>query len=139
MGSPRLRGTTLSMLVDGTDFWADAVSVVMDGEDEQDTWVGQPTVPRPVRVRSWFDVEAVQSTDPASFWTFLYEHQGADVPFAYCPHGNPVPSPEQPHFTGILALPDAPPPLGGRAGRAVSQTFTTRLHIIQGPLRVTTQ
>lgn len=134
MGSPRVKGTTLSMLVDGVDYWADVTSVVLDGEDRTfDLFDG--TV-QSVRIRSWFDVEAAQSTATGSFWTFLYLHQGQDVPFAYAPHGNPEPTVDEPHFTGILTVP-GPPRLGGAAGRRVEQSFITRLYINQGPLRVT--
>lgn len=135
MSSPRLKGTTLSMLVDGIDYWADAVSVVMDGENLENPGIcGRVDT---YRLRDWFDVEAVQSTAAGSFWTFLYEHQGQDVPFAYAPHGNPVPTADEPHFTGILTVPP-PPRLGGAAGATVEQVFSTRLHIVSGPLRVTT-
>lgn len=136
MGSPRVKGNALSMLVDGVDRWVDCTSVVMDGEDLTIGPNLHGTV-RAVRVRDWFEVEAVQSTAASSFWTFLYEHQGQDVPFAYAPHGNAVATTDEPHFTGILTVP-GPPRLGGEAGRKVDQVFTVRLHIIQGPLRVTT-
>lgn len=135
MGSPRVKGTTLSMLVDGIDYWADATSVVLDHEYRETQVLCGPPDAR--IVRSWFDVEAVQSTAAGSLWTFLYEHQGQHVPYGYAPHGNPVPTADEPHFTGVLLVPP-PAPLGGRAGRNVSQTFTTRLHIVSGPLRVTT-
>lgn len=135
MSSTRIRGTTLSMLVDGIDYWADAISVVLDGENEERPLLngGISTI----RLRDWFDVEAVQSTAAGSLWTFLYEHQGEDVPYAYAPHGNPLPTLDEPHFTGILTVPP-PPRLGGAAGRSVEQTFATRLPIVSGPLRVTT-
>lgn len=136
MGSARIPGTALSLLVDGTDYWADATSVVLDGEDRAfDLLDGGSTS---VRVRSWLDVEAVQSTAQGSLWRLLWEHPGRALPFAYAPHGNSRPSEDQPHFTGILTLPDVPPRLGGSAGRKVEQKFTTRLFISQGPLRVTT-
>lgn len=135
MGSPRLKGTTLSMLVDGIDRWADCTSVVLDGLDRE--VFGICGVARVLRERWWLDVEAVQSTHRDSLWTFLYEHHDQQVPFAYAPHGNAVPTGDEPHFTGILTVP-APPRLGGRAGRTVEQTFTTRLHIIGEPVRVTT-
>ncbi|MGC5584150.1 hypothetical protein [Ornithinimicrobium sp. W1665] len=135
MGSPRIKGDRLSFHVDGVDHWADATSVVMDGEDlEVPDMHGEVKL---IRLRSWFDVEAVQSTAAASLWTFCWEHQGQTVPFAYAPHGNPLPTEDQPHFTGVLTVPLAPR-LGGSAGRTTEQTFESRFHIVQGPLRVTT-
>ncbi len=135
MGSPRVKGNALSFLLDEADYWADAVSVVMDGEDEPVRILMAPDASQ--RIAWWFDVEAVQSTAAASFWTFLYEHEGQAIPFAYAPHGNPLPTPDEPHFTGVLTVPP-PPRLGGAAGVDVEQTFTTRLPIVSGPLRVTT-
>ncbi|MBB1482495.1 hypothetical protein H5392_01310 [Tessaracoccus sp. MC1865] len=133
MGSVRLKGTGLSLLVDGVDYWADATSVIMIPEaDENDRRYNDP------RLNSWwFEVEAVQSTDPGSFWSFLWDNRDKSVPFAYAPHGNPYASPEMPHFTGIVEVP-GPAPLGGAAGRSVEHVFTTRLRIVQGPYRVTT-
>lgn len=135
MGSTRVKGNTLSMLVDGTDYWADATSVVMDNEPIPfQPFGGAPTT---IAGHFHFDVTAVQSTDPDSFWTFLWDHQGEHVPFGYAPHGNEEPTEGKPHFTGVLVVP-APPALGGDAGVKVEQTFTTRLPIASGPLRVTT-
>ena len=136
MGSTRLKGNALSFLVDGIDYWADATRVELGGEEIERKHIDGRV--ETYRERSWFDVDAVQSTDPDSFWTFLWEHPGAYLPFGYAPHGNSVATVAQPHFTGVLILPDSPPVLGGAAGRTVEQTFTTRLHIAQGPHRVTT-
>lgn len=135
MGSPRLKGTALKMVVDGVDHWADCISVVMDGEDVED---GQEV---PYRAAWWFDVTAVQSTHRDSFWTFLWENRGqrglpAQVPFVYAPNGNAEPTPDLPHFVGTVGIP-GPPPLGGEAGKDVEQVFVTRLPITQGPVRVT--
>lgn len=138
MSSPRLKGVALSMRVDGTDHWADVTSIVMDGEDfeyRRDDGRGITGV-ESLRVAWWFDVEAIQSTHPESFWSFLYQHCGRPVPFDYAPHGNyDEPTDTEPHFTGILNVP-GPPALGGEAGRDVEQTFSTRLHIVGDPLRV---
>lgn len=135
MGSTRLKGDALSMLIDGKDYWADATSVVMDCDRlEVPLFEGGMEI---IPMGWWFDVTAVQSTGEGSFWLFLWEHQGETVPFAYAPHGNEVPTVDEPHFTGILNV-SSPAALGGAAGRRVEQVFTTRLHIVQGPYRVTT-
>lgn len=136
MGSTRIKGTALSMRVDGVDYWADVTSCVMDGEIESVRVMMAPDIEG--HTAWWFDVEAAQSTDPDSFWTFLFDHQGESVPFAYAPHGNATPTGAQPHFTGILTVPP-PARLGGSAGPRVEQIFETRLHIAQGPYRVTTE
>lgn len=136
MGSPRIKGNTLSLLVDGIDYWTDATSVTMDSQTTEFQLLCGRT--ETLRLRSWLDVDAIQSTADGSLWRLLWENQGRDVPFAYAPHGNAIPSTDHPHFTGILTLPASRPSLGGAAGHDTEQTFTVRLHIAQGPLRVTT-
>lgn len=135
MSSPRIKGTALSMRVGdpAVDHWADATAVVMDKDTEF-----HPLFDGGYQyTHTWFfDVTAVQSTDPDSFWTFLWEHSEEVVPFAYGPHGNQTPTLAQPHFTGLLQVPP-PPALGGDAGEFSEYTFTSRMFIIQGPLRVT--
>lgn len=138
MGSPRLKGTGLSLLIDDADYWADVTSVVLDGKDEELGPRMCSTVPEILRTQWWFDVEAVQSTARGSLWHLLETRAGAYLPFGYAPHGNPVADEDRPHYTGVLYLPNTTPRLGGEAGRTVEQTFTTRLHIAQGPYRVTT-
>ena len=135
MGSPRIAGVALKMVVDGVDHWADVTSCLMDGEDVAD---GHEV---PYRESWWFDLTAVQSTHRGSLWTFLWENRGqrgipAQVPFVYAPNGNALPTEDEPHFTGMVGIP-GPPPLGGEAGKDIEYTFTVRLPITQGPVRVT--
>lgn len=136
-GSPRIKGTGLSMRLGDPprDYWADAISVVMAFEVAQEELFDQ--YERDIYIKDkFFDVVAIQSTEPDSLWSLLFEHWGKTVPFAYAPHGNETPSPSQPHFTGLLQLP-GPPALGGEAGEHNEYVFETRLRIVQGPLRVT--
>ena len=130
MGSPRVKGNALRLTVGGIDYWADATGVRMDNE------AGGGLVYDDMGCRWFFDVTAVQSTGPASLWTYLFDHPYAQANFVYAPHGNAVATLEQPHFTGRLQL-GAPPALGGAAGAKVTQTFTTRLNILTGPTKVT--
>lgn len=129
MGSPRVKGEALKLELDGVDYWADATSVVLDGEYMTTPVLCGP--PEQRRIRSWFDVEAVQSTAPGSLWRLLLEHEGEQVPYTYAPHGNHDETDDEPHFHGTLVIPP-PAPLGGAAGRNVSQTFTTRMYVTQG-------
>lgn len=138
MGSPRMKGNALSMLVGDppTNYWADLTKCAMENDFQSSTTIDgiHQSIPGPDGY--WFEVEAIQSTDPDSFWTFVWEHPDAMLPFAYAPHGNAEPTPSQPHFTGILQLP-GPPRLGGEASEDITYVFEARLPIIQGPLRVT--
>lgn len=138
MSIPRIKGTGLGFKVEDNgivrDFWAQATKVEMRSKAEHLTgWASTPQVFLDSRWQ--FEITAIQSTDPESFWTFLYENTNRSVPFSYAPHGNEEPSPEQPHFTGIVLIPP-PPALGGEAGRFVEYLFDISLPIIQGPLRV---
>ncbi|MFD1505261.1 hypothetical protein FE374_09370 [Georgenia yuyongxinii] len=135
MGSTRIKSNRLSFrLGDGeADFWADLSEVVMDADR---TYV--PLLAGGYRAREewFFDVSAIQSTAPGSFWTFLFDHAGEMHPFGYAPHGNPIPTVDEPHFTGIVQMP-ARPSLGGAASPDGEYSFDARLFIISGPLRVT--
>lgn len=136
MSSPRVKGNALSLLVDGIDYWTDASRVKLDGQTMELPLMCGGT--QTLQLRSWFDVEAVQSTAIGSLWRLILDNPNRDVPFGYAPHGNAVPTEDEPHFTGILTLPGGRPALGGAAGIRTEQTFSVRLHIVQGPLRVTT-
>ena len=134
MGSPRIKGTGLRLEIDGTDYWADCTSVVLDQDpavvlkdawgSTVDTWGGW-----------YFAVTAVQSTDPTSLWSLLWTHEHKSACVTYAPHGNPTPTADQPHFTAAVVLGKAPT-LGGDAGEGVEYVFTTRLECRGKPERV---
>lgn len=139
-GSTRIEGRQLLLEVTPPEasgpvnYWADATRVLLDNEAEFQPALGAGGEFYNVE---WFiDVEAIQSTDPGSFWTFLFMHTNEEVPFVYAPHGNPEPTEDQPHFTGVLVVPN-PPALGGEAGEDVTYKFESKLPIIDGPHRVT--
>lgn len=76
---------------------------------------------------------AIQSTHSASFWSYIWEHTGDVVPFAYAPHGNDTPTEHQPHFTGTVKI-GPKPTIGGEAGKTNTYTFENEWEIITGPL-----
>lgn len=132
--STKIAGKQLLLNVGEVNYWADAISVVLDNEAEFVEDFHARPIFAPVR---WFmDATAIQSTDEDSLWTFLFEHANESVDFVYAPHGNEEPTPAQPHFVGTLVVPN-PPRLGGEAGEDVVYTFESRLPIIDGPHRVT--
>jgi hypothetical protein len=136
MGSPRIKGTGLRLVIDGVDHYADCTSVVLDHE---------PTVTQrnaakqfEIEEEAWyFDVTAVQSTDLTSLWSLLWENAHKFAAVTYAPHGNPTPTPLQPHFTATVQL-GAAPALGGEAGASVEYVFTTRFPCKCKPTRVDT-
>lgn len=66
---------------------------------------------------------AVQSTDSASFWSYVWANAGAeDITFTLAPHGNAVASADQPHIIGTLTI-GPEPELGVEAGKDNTGTF----------------
>ena len=51
---------------------------------------------------------AVASTDEESFWRWCWDHPGQDVVVVWGPHGNAVPTADQPHFTGTASTAGKP-------------------------------
>lgn len=127
MSSPRVTPNRLAFTLDGEDYWADATAVTLDNEKVDQRLAGWDPY-GPENFLWFFEVTAIQSTEPGSLWRLLFEHVGELVPFRYAPHGNPVASPAQPHLTGKVRL-TRPPRLGGEASVRGSQTFEVRLDV----------
>jgi len=126
MGSTRIKGRRLMLTIDGTDHWADIVSCFIDNEEKDQEVTTYEDASQPGGARQFYlELTAIQSTDTASFWSTAWDNSGAVVPFIYAPHGNEVPTPAQPHFTGNVQI-GPPPRIGGEAGRDVEYTFETR-------------
>lgn len=142
MASERIRGTGLGLVIDGVDYFADAVAVVLDHDPLEVDGSTPCSIRGPIEIagRWYVDVTAIQSTAPTSLWSLLWAYAGTpaghEVPFTYAPHGNEVPTPERPHFVGHLRL-DSAPALGGTAGTEVEYVFTKRLWTTDGrPRRI---
>lgn len=103
--STRIKANALLLSIDGTDYWADFSSVMMQSEDAS------------ADVNTFFDsanggrrdfyltVSGVQSTEAASFWRAMWADAGSEVAFIYAPHGNATASADKPHFTGTVRIP----------------------------------
>lgn len=115
MSSTRLKGSALSLTLDGVDYWADVTSASLTniaiGEPLRN-WAGNP-ISMPVRY--FLKGAAVQSLDTDSLWRFVWAHRGQVIPFRYAPMGNQTPAPESPHFVGMVKV-GLPPTIGGDAG-----------------------
>ena len=131
-GSTRIRGRQLSLKL-GTptkDYFADTTSVVLDNEEADADVVTFADAAEPGGARqSFLTISAIQSTDPTSLWSYLWEHTGEEVGFTYAPHGNEVPTAAQPHFIGVCTI-GPRPALGGEAGRSTTYTFETRWDVV---------
>ena len=133
MGSPRIKGRQLKLLVGSSpavDVWADTTAVTLDNEEAEDDVTTFEDAAAPGGARQEFlTITAIQSTDPTSLWSYVWDHTGEEVPFTYAPHGNEVASASKPHFLGTCTI-GPRPTLGGEAGRDTTFTFETRWDVV---------
>lgn len=139
MGSTRIRGRQLKLLV-GTppvDQYADTTAVVLDSEESDDDVTTFEDAAQPGGARQEFlQITAIQSTDPDSLWSQVWDKAGEEVAFTYAPHGNETPSETQPHFVGTCTI-GPRPTLGGEAGRTNTYTFETRWDVVGRTTKIT--
>lgn len=123
-GPARIAGKKLALEFDGTDYWLNFSRAVLDNEENEDGSVTFGDYQEGGARQYFFDLEAVQSTAPESFWRMCWEQTGEEVPFTFAPHGNQEPTAEQPHFVGTVTI-GPRPAVGGEAG-ARQYMFETR-------------
>lgn len=134
----RIQGKQLLLQIglngeDPVNYWAQATKVELTNTAEVEEDLDRN--PRFFDIRWMFEVEAIQSMQPDSLWSFLFDHVNETADFTYAPHGNEEPTEDQPHFVGRLVIPN-PPRIGGEAGEDVTYVFESELPIIEGPHRV---
>jgi hypothetical protein len=114
--STRIKANALLLSIDGTDYWADFSSVVLQSEDASSDVTTFYDASLGGRRDFYLTVSGVQSTEAASFWRAMWADAGTEVAFIYAPHGNATASADQPHFTGTVRIPAAGSfQLGGEA------------------------
>lgn len=130
--STRIKANALALSFGGTDYWADATSVVFENEETatgittfEDASLGGART-------YFFTVGAIQSTDPTSFWRYLWENTGEVVAYKYAVHGNATASDTEPHLTGTVKI-GPKPTLGGEASVNGEFTFEIRLDCQEEP------
>lgn len=134
-GSTRIKGNALALQfgTPGEDYWADATSVVLDNEDKDGGVTTFEDASKAGGEKQWFfTVSAIQSTQPTSFWHYLWDNEGETVAFTYAPHGNEEASTDQPHFIGMCKV-GTKPTVGGDADAEGEYTFEARLDVTSGP------
>lgn len=135
--SPRIKGKQLLLTLGGKDYWADCSECYIEpGKADKDTITFADAANGSGDAAYTLKFKAVQSTDPASFWSFIWDHSGETVPFVYAPHGNATPSADKPHFTGNVTV-GSKPKIGGAAG-ASAYEFEGEWTIEGTPEKVTT-
>lgn len=134
--STRIVGNKLALEFGGTDYWADATSVMFDNEDSAAGVTTFEDASKAGARTYYFTVSAIQSTDASSFWTYLWENTGEVVNYTYAVHGNATPTTSQPHLEGSVKI-GPKPALGGDASVNGEFTFTVRLDCQEEPTLVT--
>ena len=131
-GSNRIHGAALALSFGGTDYWADATSVVLDNEESSAGVTTFADAAAGGARKFFFTVSAIQSTQAASFWRYVWANTGNTVAYIYAPHGNAEATADQPHFIGTTKV-GPKPTIGGAAGLDVDQVFEVRFDIVTGP------
>lgn len=119
--STRIKGKGLTLKLAGQDYAIDATSVLLEAEDSTDGLTFSEVTSG---ARNWkITVEAIQSTDNASFWSYLWTNAGSSsVAFIFSPWGNTSATSSQPIFSGTVQIPRKPD-FGGVANENFSFTF----------------
>ena len=129
--STRIKGKSLTLTIGGTDYAADATDIVLENEEADGDVTTFADAAAGGAVQWFFTMNAVQSTDAASLWRFLWDSTGDEVAYVFAPHGNATPSASQPHFTGNVTI-GSKPAIGGTAGETF--TFEVRLDCTGEPV-----
>ncbi|MBZ4485963.1 hypothetical protein LQ938_09710 [Microbacterium sp. cx-55] len=131
MTFPRLGArSTPSITLEGVERAVELTSWKITSEDDDETLVD----PNPEQVY-YLEGEAYQSTASGSLWGFTRHRSGDVVAFTVRPHGNAIPTVDQPHYVGDLVV-GPKPALGGDSGaRWFPFAFVWR--ILGEPLEVT--
>ena len=103
--STRIKANALLLSIDGTDYWADFSSVVMQSEDASADVTTFYDASLGGRRDFYFTVSGVQSVEAASFWRAMWADAGSEVAFIYAPKGNATAGADAPHFTGTVRIP----------------------------------
>ena len=119
--STRIKGKGLTLKIGGTDYAIDATAISLEADDSTDGLTFSEVTSG---ARNWkFVVEAIQSTDNASFWSYLWTNAGStSVAFIFSPWGNTSATSSQPIFTGTLQVPRKPD-FGGTANENFTFSF----------------
>lgn len=139
MGSNRIKGAALTLLIgdtDPVDYKADVSACTLENEEASGGVTTFEDAATGGRRQYYFNLSAIQSTDPDSLWREIWEHTGETVPFTYAPHGNDEPTDEKPHFVGMVTI-GTRPNIGGEAGATNEYVFESRWDIEGLPTMIT--
>jgi hypothetical protein len=137
MGSNRIKGTKLKLELGtpGEDYWADLTAYALDNDEADADVTTFEDAANGGSFQHTLAGTAIQSTDSASFWTYVWDNTGEEVAFTLAPHGNAVPTVAQPHFLGTVKI-GKKPTLGGEAGEGAF-TFEFEWNLVGEPTKDT--
>lgn len=133
----RIKGVALTLKFGTTDYKADVTACTLTNEEAESDVVTFEDAAGEGQRQFYLNITAIQSTDTASFWRYVWENAGTTVAFVYAPHGNETASAAQPHFTGNVKV-GPRPTIGGEAGAGNTFTFETQWEVEGVPTMVTT-
>lgn len=134
----RIKGVALSLEIGspGVEYKCDVTGAKITNEEGEDDTITFCDVESGDTRDFFLNIAGVQSTDPDSLWSLIWDHAGDVVPFTYAPHGNETPTAAQPHFTGMVKI-GPEPELGGDAGRGNTYKFESVWEIEGKPVKDT--
>lgn len=127
-GPTRVGGKKLTMTIGGVEIHAEASAVAMKNEEASSDVTTFADAQEGGARQFYIEGTAVQSTDSASFWRYVWANTGETAAFILRPHGNVISTSDQPHFSGTLTI-GPKPDLGGEAGTKKDQTFGFRFDV----------
>jgi len=126
MGSTRIRGNRKPLLKIGTpgsDYSSDITAYTIENDEADADVVTFEDAANGGARQFFLRGSATQSTQNAAFWRYVWENSGDEgVPYTVAPHGNAVPSANEPHFVGTLTI-GPKPKIGGEANSSATGAF----------------
>lgn len=120
--STRINGTKLYLKFGTTDYSTDLLSYNLEDEDADSSTVTFADAAAGGKFLTKLSGSAIQSTDSASFWSYVWANVGQTIAFTLAPWGNSSATAAQPLFTGNVKI-GKRPSLGGEAS-IKGQDFT---------------
>ena len=121
---------TLVLQFDSVDYTAQVGRIELKSEDADNDFTTFADAAAGGKRQFYIEIEAVQSLDSDSLWTYLWENTGDVVAYSFAPTGSPTTAA---HFTGNIRI-GAKPDVGGEAGS--TWTFEYRLDCEETPTLV---
>lgn len=134
MTRKRLKGAVLTLKV-GTpavEYQTDVTAATITNEEAADDTTTFSDVAAGGGRDFFLNITAVQSTDPDSLWSEIWDSAGETVTVTLAPHGNAVATAAEPHFIMDEVKIGPAPELGGEASIDGTWTFESQWRIVSG-------